>query len=119
MPGSGAGPPAGSPGPAGAQGWRHRSGAPGQCGPDSPGAGPTGAGLPGDQVRRWRPEFAAIGAAAVPDPRLEVAGRGQYWGVGRSSWLEQGVRNNQGWCSGVGTATARFPKSLEASESSA
>ena len=68
MPGSGAGPPVGSPERAGAQGWRHRSGAPGQCGPDPPGAGPTGVGLPGDPGLLWPPGFLGVGAAAAPGP---------------------------------------------------
>ena len=69
MPGSGAGPPVGSPERAGAQGRRHRSGAPGRCGPDPPGAGPTGVELPEDPSHQWRPGFPAVGAAAAPGPR--------------------------------------------------
>jgi hypothetical protein len=34
-----------------------------------PGAVPTGAGLPWDQGRRWRPGFPAGGADAAPGPR--------------------------------------------------
>ena len=69
MPGSGAGPPVGSPGPAGARGWSRRLDAPEQCAPEPPGAGPTGAGLPGYRGRRWRPGFPAGRVAAAPGPR--------------------------------------------------
>jgi hypothetical protein len=47
----------------------HHSGAPGQCGPEPIGAGPTGAGLLGDQGHRKRPGFLGVGATAAPIPR--------------------------------------------------
>lgn len=69
MPGSVAGPPVGSPEPVGAQGWSHRSGAPGRCGPDPPGDGPGGAGLPGDPGRPCHRDPSTAGSVAAPGLR--------------------------------------------------